>query len=151
MKNKIFIVLSLCVVAIAGLTYAKNGNIANGDTARHSVPKKNFRALTGAVYKTRSGILIFDENAEELKELIDLAEQGNVKVQCWLGNTYLGIRNVAQAVKWYGKAGNQKSVETMDALYRIVEKFNNQEAFECIIRNAEDFRTKYMAGQRLGS
>ena len=156
MKNKIFIVLLLCIVAIAGLTYAMGGDIANIDTAQHSVPKKNFRALRGAVYKNIGGFLTFDENAEELKELISLAEQGDLKAQCWLGGAYFAeaynnkkhnADKVGKAVKWYVKAGEQKNAEALNGLYKIAENFNNQEAFECLIRNADDFLTKCMVGQ----
>ena len=155
MKNKIFIVLLLGIATIAGLTYAMSGDIVSLDTARYSVPKKNFRALTSAVYKNISATLVFDEKAEELKELKNLAEQGDLKAQCWLGKSYFveadkkkrNVDKLNEAVKWYVKAADQKSAEALDGLLKIAEKFNNQEAFECLLRNSDDFRTKRMVGQ----
>ena len=143
MKNKIFIVLLLCIAITAGLIYSKNG-----DTAQHSIPKMNVRALRSAVYRIQGGTLtlVFDENSDALKELINLAEQGDLKVQCWLGKVYDERHNVAKAVKWYSKAGDQKNEEALSYLYNIAQKFNNQEAFQCLLRNADDLATKRRIG-----
>ena len=152
MGKKISILLLLCIVIAVGLFYSKNGN-----TAQHSIPKRNFRSyfssLRSAVYRidNYTRVLIFDENSDALKELINLAEQGNVEVQYWLGTVYNERHKVDKAVKWYSKAGDQKNKDALFYLFDIAQKFNNKEAFQCLLRNTDDLNTKRLIGSLYGN
>lgn len=126
MRKKISILLLFCLTLV-GIFYSKICY-----TAQYSVFKKNIRALGSAVYVIYKQTLIFDENSDALKDLINLAEQGNVKVQYCLRKVYDERHKVDKAVKWYSKAGAQKS----EAKYQLGIMYVNAQGVEKSFENA---------------
>ena len=148
MKNKIFTILVFTlIIGVAFILFCSKeadtlGTESDTSYAMKLLSKMNFKSLTRAAY---------NNSQEALARIKILAENGNVKAQYLLGEFYIR-ENPSEAVKWYGKALDQKDLKTL-SLYRLDTILNNYKylnvhdnVLECLKRNDDIFSVKRILG-----